>query len=170
MKNLQTLRKNKKKGFTLVEIIVVLVIIAILMAALAPVVIGWIQEARDTALIAEGTTARGNAQAVFADCLARGTAVNIAQVTAATSDPTTWLHTTQSGQDFNELLGATPVNGDSNNDGILDVVSTPVAPYVTGSIQVSVANNQITQVKFSHGVIDTARTATWTPAAGWTVA
>jgi prepilin-type N-terminal cleavage/methylation domain-containing protein len=48
------LRKNSKKGFTLVEIIVVLVIIAILIAALAPVMIGWINEARETTVRTEG--------------------------------------------------------------------------------------------------------------------
>jgi prepilin-type N-terminal cleavage/methylation domain-containing protein len=60
MNKLQTardsLRKNKKKGMTLVEIIVVLVIIAILMAALAPVMIGWINEARETTIRTEGRT------------------------------------------------------------------------------------------------------------------
>jgi prepilin-type N-terminal cleavage/methylation domain-containing protein len=67
------LRKNNKKGFTLVEIIVVLVIIAILMAALTPVMLGWINEARDTALIAEARTGLTAAQALVADNVGRGT-------------------------------------------------------------------------------------------------
>jgi type IV pilus assembly protein PilA len=68
---LTNLYKNRKKGFTLVEIIVVLVIIAILMAALAPVMIGWINEARMGTELAEARTGLTAAQAVAADLVAK---------------------------------------------------------------------------------------------------
>ena len=42
---IMNLHKNKKKGFTLVELIVVIVIIAILIAALAPAILGAINRA-----------------------------------------------------------------------------------------------------------------------------
>jgi type IV pilus assembly protein PilA len=71
---MNSLRKNRKKGFTLVEIIVVLVIIAILMAALAPVMIGWIREARDSSLISEGRIGLTSIQALVADAQSRSTA------------------------------------------------------------------------------------------------
>jgi len=45
----RTLQKNRKKGFTLVELIVVIVIIAILVAALTPAVLGVINRANRSA-------------------------------------------------------------------------------------------------------------------------
>jgi prepilin-type N-terminal cleavage/methylation domain-containing protein len=54
LKIMQALKS--RKGFTLMELIVVLIILAILIAALAPVLIGWINDARETALKADGRT------------------------------------------------------------------------------------------------------------------
>lgn len=47
------LNNNKKKGFTLVELIVVLVILAILAALLIPALTGYIDKAREKNVIAE---------------------------------------------------------------------------------------------------------------------
>lgn len=63
----KALRKNSRKGFTLVEIIVVIVIIAILLAALTPAVIGWINEARDRAEMAEARSVLIAVQAVITE-------------------------------------------------------------------------------------------------------
>lgn len=50
---LRRLKENKKKGFTLVELIVVLVILAILAALLVPALTGYIDKAKNKAIIAE---------------------------------------------------------------------------------------------------------------------
>jgi type IV pilus assembly protein PilA len=50
------LKAKDKKGFTLVEVIVVLVILAILMAIAVPALTGYIGKARDKAAEAEGKT------------------------------------------------------------------------------------------------------------------
>lgn len=50
---LKNLKNNKKKGFTLVELIVVLVILAILAALLIPALTGYIDKAKDKSIIAE---------------------------------------------------------------------------------------------------------------------
>lgn len=47
---------KNKKGFTLIEIIVVLVILAILAAALIPSMIGFVNDARGKAIVAEART------------------------------------------------------------------------------------------------------------------
>lgn len=50
---LKNLKNNKKKGFTLVELIVVLVILAILAALLIPALTGYIDKAKKKQVIAE---------------------------------------------------------------------------------------------------------------------
>ena len=50
---LKKLKKNKKKGFTLVELIVVLVILAIHAALLIPALTGYINKAKDKKITAE---------------------------------------------------------------------------------------------------------------------
>ena len=47
------MKENKKKGFTLVELIVVLVILAILAALLIPALTGYIDKAKNKSVIAE---------------------------------------------------------------------------------------------------------------------
>lgn len=47
------MKENKKKGFTLVELIVVLVILAILAALLIPALTGYIDRAKNKSIIAE---------------------------------------------------------------------------------------------------------------------
>jgi len=49
MQKYQGIKKNKKKGFTLTELIVVILVIAVLMVALAPAVMGLIGRAQITA-------------------------------------------------------------------------------------------------------------------------
>lgn len=46
-------KKNSKRGFTLVELIVVLVILAILAALLIPALTGYIDKARKNQVVAE---------------------------------------------------------------------------------------------------------------------
>lgn len=50
---LKNLKNNKKKGFTLVELIVVLVILAILAALLIPALTGYIDKAKNKSIVAE---------------------------------------------------------------------------------------------------------------------
>lgn len=47
------MKENKKKGFTLVELIVVLVILAILAALLIPALTGYIDKAKNKSIVAE---------------------------------------------------------------------------------------------------------------------
>jgi len=70
MKMMQILKN--RKGFTLMELIVVLIIIAILMAALLPSLIGWINDARESALRVDGRTALLAIQGVVTEAAGTG--------------------------------------------------------------------------------------------------
>ena len=52
-RTMRSLKENRKKGFTLVELIVVLVILAILAALLVPALTGYIDKAKEKQVVAE---------------------------------------------------------------------------------------------------------------------
>lgn len=68
----KNLRKNKK-GFTLVEIIVVLLIIGILLAITIPSIMGYVGKARDAQIQADARTGFLGAQTISARLKAEGT-------------------------------------------------------------------------------------------------
>ena len=68
----EMLKKQGKKGFTLVELIVVIVILGILLAIAVPALIGYIQRAQDQAAITEAATARTAIQSVITGGYATG--------------------------------------------------------------------------------------------------
>lgn len=73
MKMIQLLRKkNQSKGFTLAQMILVLVIIAILAAALIPSMLGYIQEGKDAANAGIARNFYKAAQAAAADISTNG--------------------------------------------------------------------------------------------------
>ncbi len=66
--------KKNKKGFTLVEIIVVLVILAILAAAAIPTMLGFVDDAKGKAEVANARAAYVAAQTIATEKHATGTA------------------------------------------------------------------------------------------------
>lgn len=67
---MKKIRENKNKGFTLVELIVVLVILAILAAILVPSLLGYIERARDQQYIFEAKDLMTATQAGIAEAYA----------------------------------------------------------------------------------------------------
>lgn len=77
---LRRLKENKKKGFTLVELIVVLVILAILAALLVPALTGYIDKAKRKSIVAETRQVVMAAQTVVDEkygTVTEGTAVTL---------------------------------------------------------------------------------------------
>ena len=78
---LKNLKNNKKKGFTLVELIVVLVILAILAALLIPALTGYIDKAKNKSIVAETRQAVMAAQTLVDEAYAKNdasTAITVA--------------------------------------------------------------------------------------------
>lgn len=80
------LKENKKKGFTLVELIVVLVILAILAALLIPALTGYIDKAKNKSIVAETRQAVMAAQTLADEKYA--TLTGAAEITLGTKDAT----------------------------------------------------------------------------------
>jgi type IV pilus assembly protein PilA len=68
----QLKKRNNKKGFTLVEVIVVLVILAILAAIAIPALTGYIDKANNKAVISQTRTAVLAAQTIVSDAYGTG--------------------------------------------------------------------------------------------------
>jgi len=91
---------KNKKGFTLIEIIVVLVIIAILAAATVPAMIGYVNEARGKAFASEARVGLIAAQAVVTEQVAAGATVSTTGAITRADGSTTTVFATQSFQNM----------------------------------------------------------------------
>lgn len=81
---LKNLKNNKKKGFTLVELIVVLVILAILAALLIPALTGYINKAKEKSITAETRQVVMAAQTLVDEKVGTQKAGDVAVVATAT--------------------------------------------------------------------------------------
>lgn len=66
------LKKNKKKGFTMVELIVVIAIIAIIAAVAVPTTISYVQKARTNTALSETSSVLSTIETYFTDFAATG--------------------------------------------------------------------------------------------------
>lgn len=78
---MRKLKENRKKGFTLVELIVVLVILAILAALLVPALTGYIDKAKEKQIIAETRQAVMAAQTIADEAYAEGKMILLMHLT-----------------------------------------------------------------------------------------
>ncbi|MDR0501431.1 MAG: prepilin-type N-terminal cleavage/methylation domain-containing protein [Coriobacteriales bacterium] len=136
--NLQaTLRKkNARKGFTLIEVIVVLVILAILAAIAIPALTGYIDKADQRAVISQAATVRTALQAIASDSYSAGGSSLDDTYSGSTNlnsgpEPATPAADTIYG--YNPVSGAAPSAGNPKTSTIAAEVtalngSTTIAP------------------------------------------
>ena len=105
MKNLKNKLKNNKKGFTLVEIIVVLVILAVLAAASIPTMLGFVEDAKGKAEIANARAAYVACQSIATEEKASGTATLETGKTYVIADTTTEDNSETNNKKLNQMLG-----------------------------------------------------------------
>jgi type IV pilus assembly protein PilA len=84
MRNLPTQRRSDDKGFTLIELMVVVLIIAILLAIAIPTFLGAQNKAKDRSAQSSARNALTNAKTLYAD---NGTYIDATDVNLKTSEP-----------------------------------------------------------------------------------
>jgi type IV pilus assembly protein PilA len=95
MRNMPTQRRDNDKGFTLIELMVVVLIIAILLAIAIPTFLGAQNKAKDRSAQSSARNALTNAKTLYADA---GTYIDANVTALGTSEPSlTFLVTLSSG-------------------------------------------------------------------------
>jgi len=128
---------RNKKGFTLIEIIVVLVIIAILVAAAIPAMIGFVDDARGKAYASEARVGLVAAQAVVTELVTSG-----ANTSPTSNDVTTNPTFVRMTSDVTG--GATAFSGiviDAANSRVTGIV------YDSGTYTITISGGTTTVVK-----------------------
>lgn len=155
MNNLMKLKEKKsmnlnknEKGFTLIEMVIVLVIIAILAAILVPSMIGWIENAKKKSLVSEATSVFTAVQSEIGNVYTDGATGVDTTAKLVAADPDFW-------KNVSEAVG-NKYTPDQLSGGMCEI-----------TFEAS-SNCKISSFKYTSGGYSTTYTASngkWSPAA-----
>ena len=140
---LKKVRKDKK-GFTLMELIVVLVILAILAAILVPALLGWIDKAKEKQIVVNGRTVMMAAQTVASEKYGTSSPIGTKDYTITEAS-----------------AGVASPTGDAIIGKEIAALADIDADAYTAVIKI--VNNKVTEVTYTEG----STTVKWTQADGW---
>ncbi len=162
------LKKNGKKGFTLVELIVVIAIIAILAAVAVPTTIHFVEKANKSKE-ATNIDVRNVVEAIFTNSVTEGIRINTAATpTTGQEDTLKDLFTTQIGNNDSIKYIMIEATVDAN-DQVTVKYKIVSKKYPNDADKVNIAKTMGgTYPKASLGISATT-TAYYTPGTAWTV-
>lgn len=132
------MRRNNKKGFTIVELVIVIAVIAILAAVLIPTFSGIIGKAHESAALQEATALYKEAYAVAISDgkIATGTGDDATNTETVTAEELTFVFTATNGA-IDEITNVAVYNTPAENEDLADSPDGAINGYtvtVTGGV------------------------------------